>query len=151
MANFDLSKSRRSTGAGAEKFAVVFGRCHDREILARQRRQREVGPAGLDRQAARGAVVGQRDERAVGQLAHDLVQGDGRDGRRACALDLGGGVVDDLDIEVGRAEDDRVAFGLDQDVGEDRDGVAPLDHGLRLTDRLEKRAAFDAEFHALIP
>ena len=108
-------------------------------------------PPGGDVQPPRGAVVAELDHGAVGQLAGDLVQGDRGDGGGAGALDHGIGAVQHLDVEVGGAEADLVALGLDQQVGEDRNGVAALDDGLRLADRLEQRRAFDADLHVPLP
>ena len=39
--------------------------------------------------------------------------------------------------------------GLDQHVGEDRDGVAPLDHALHMAERLQEGGAFDGELHGV--
>ena len=49
--------------------------------------------------------------------------------------------------EIGGAEAHHVAFGLDQHVAEDRDGVAALHHRLRPAHGPEKGAALHAEFH----
>jgi hypothetical protein len=97
------------------------------------------------------AVLGQVDQRAIGQLAHDLVQHHRRDGGGARAVHHGGGAVHHLDVQVGGAEADLRALGLDQHVGKDRDGVAPFHDRLRLCHGLEQRAAFDAEFHDQSP
>ena len=51
---------------------------------------------------------------------------------------LGGDRLDDLDIEIGGGELDAVALRLHQDIGQDRNGVAPLDHALHMVERLEK-------------
>ena len=64
---------------------------------------------------------------------------------------MAGALVDHLDVQIGGAEHDVVAVGLDQHVGQDRNGVAPFDDGLRLGDGLQKRGTFDAEFHGLFP
>jgi len=84
------------------------------------------------RQSASCPIVSERDQRAVGQFAYDLVQHYRRDRCRAGAFDLRRCPVDHLDIQICCAEMHRVALGLDQYVGKDRNGVAPLDHRLRL-------------------
>ena len=131
--------------------AGVFRRRHDREIFFRQRRQIEVRPARLDRQPTRSAIIDECHQRAIRQLADDLVQSDGGNGGGPGAFDLGGGLVDHFDIQIGGAEIHVATLGFDQDIGKDRNGVAPFDNGLRLTDGLEQRATFDAEFHTLAP
>jgi hypothetical protein len=52
-----------------------------------------------------------------------------------------------FDVEVGGPEAHRVAVGLDQHIGQDRNGVAPLDDGLRPAHGPEEGAALHAEFH----
>ena len=49
--------------------------------------------------------------------------------------DLGRHRLDDLDIEIGGGQLDAVALRLDQNVGQDGDGVAPLDHALHMVER----------------
>jgi hypothetical protein len=44
--------------------------------------------------------------------------------------DLGRNGLGLLQIEVGRLEGELRAVGLDQDIGQDRDGVASLDHAM---------------------
>jgi hypothetical protein len=95
--------------------------------------------------------VVQVDQRAIGQLADDFMQHDGRDGGGTCAFHHGGGAVDHFDIQIGGAEADLRAIGFDQDVGKDRDGVAAFHDGLGLCQCLEQRAAFDREFHLYHP
>ena len=62
---------------------------------------------------------------------------------------LGGDRLDDLDIEVGGGELDAVAFRLHQDVGQDRNGVAPFDHALHMVEGLEEGRSFDSHPHIL--
>ena len=69
----------------------------------------------------------------------------------ASALDLSRSLVHHLDVKIGGAELYVAAFSLDQNIGEDRDRIAPFHHGLGLGHGLEQCAAFDAEFHTLAP
>ena len=105
--------------------------------------------AGGNRQAAFGEV--ERDLGAFGKLAHDVEQRLGRRGDRAGLLDLGLGRVRRLDVEVGGGEAQPVAFGLQQDVGQDRNGVPPLDHGLNVGQRTHQGIAVDGQFHSPNP
>ena len=146
---FRLVEQAAQHVGGRREIGGIFRRCHDREIFLWQGRQRKVRPARGHGQPARRTVFGQRHQRAVGKFSHDLVQGHSGYGCRTGALDLGRGLVEHLDVEVGGAELDAVAFGFDQHVGQDRDGVAALDHRLRLADGLEQRATFYTEFHRL--
>ena len=52
-----------------------------------------------------------------------------------------------VEIHVGGGQAERIGAGLEQDVGEDRDGVAPLDDALDMAQRLQQSAAFDGQFH----
>ena len=115
MANFDLSNSRRSTAAGAEKLALYSGRGHQREILARQGRQAEVRPPRLHRKPLRGIV------QADGTSAHRAVCARCRSAywpKRGGAgpFDLRLRAVDDLGIQIGGAEADAIGR-RDLDVG----------------------------------
>ena len=47
-------------------------------------------------------------------------------------------VVIDLDVEVGRRQPELAVTRLEQHVGEDRNGVAPLDDALHMGERLEE-------------
>ncbi len=89
---------------GGREIRRVFRRRHYREIFLRQCRERKHRAPGLHREPPGGAVIGELHERAVGQLAHDLVQHHRRNRGRSGALDLGGGLVHHLDVEVGGAE-----------------------------------------------
>src|SRR5262249_6198957 len=61
--------------------------------------------------------------------------------------DLGGDRLGDLDIKVGRFEGELRFLRLDQHVGENWNGVAPLDHAVDMAERLQQRCAFDGDFH----
>jgi hypothetical protein len=128
-----LSKSRRSTGAGAEKFEA-----YSEDAITGKSSRGSVASWKCERPASTVsrpvAPSSAAHKRAIGQLAHDFVQGDGADGGGAGAGHLRGGPVDHLDVEIGGAETHLLSLRLDQHVGEDRDGVAALDDRLRLAD-----------------
>jgi hypothetical protein len=84
-------------------------RAHDREVAGRQHRQVEARTAGLDHQAGVIAAEAQRDVGAVGQLADDFIEGVGRRGDLAGDVDLSQALVDDLHVQIGRRERQRVA------------------------------------------
>ena len=84
---------------------------------------------------------------AVGELAHDVVQHVRRHRHRAGLRDVGRRLVRHLALEVGRLELQRPVRGLEQDVGEDGNGGAPLDHARHVTKRSEKLTAFDHQLH----
>src|SRR3546814_14332591 len=75
---------------------VAFG--DHREVVAGKGRQVEAGAARLDQHLALRRV--ERDLRPLGQLAGDVEQGVGRNGRRTGLFDLGGDAFDD---QIGRA------------------------------------------------
>jgi hypothetical protein len=92
--------------------------------------------AGADRQ--HGALAGTLDDdlRALGQLAHDLVEHVRRYRRGAAGRCLGGDAVGHFQVEVGRLQAELALVGLDQDVGQDRDGIAPLNHAMHMAQGL---------------
>jgi hypothetical protein len=120
---------------------------HHREVAGRQDRQVEARAAGLDHQAGVVAAEAERDVRAVGQLADDFIQRVGRGGDLAGLVDLGQALVDDLHVQVGGRERQGVAVGRQQDVRQDRDGVAALDDALHVTQRLQQRRPLDGKLH----
>jgi hypothetical protein len=62
-------------------------------------------------------------------------------------VDLGQALVDDLHVQVGGRERQGVAIGRQQDVRQDRDGVAALDDALHVTQRLQQRRPLDGKLH----
>ena len=73
----------------------------------------------------------------VGRSPSAMTGKSGRHGRGTGGLDLGLDGFDHLEIEIGRHQlDAAVGAGLDQHVGEDRNGVAPLNHGLDMAQAL---------------
>jgi len=65
---------------------------------------------------------------------------------------MGAGTVvdglDHLEVEVGRLERELGALGADQHVGENRNGVAPLDHAMHVGQRSQELGALDRDLHA---
>ena len=117
-----------------------------REIVARQGRQVEARAAGDDLHLAVGG--GELDLAALGQLADDVEEGVGAERGRAGLADLCGDAFIDLQVEVGRHQAERAVLArLDQHVGQDRDGVAPLDHRLDMAQALEEGRPFDRRLH----
>ena len=55
--------------------------------------------------------------------------------------------LDDLEIEIGGLQAQRRLLGPDQHVGEDRNGVAPLDHAMHVAQRLQQLCALDGDLH----
>ena len=90
------------------------------------------------------------DLRALGQLAHDLVEHVGGHGGGAARRHLGGDAVDDFEIEVGGLQAELALLGLDQHIGQDRDGVAPFDHAVDVAQRLQQFGTLDGDFHRQI-
>ena len=83
----------------------------------------------------------------VGQLAHDVVQHVRRHGHGAGLGDVGRRLVRNLALEVGGLELQRPLRGLEQDVGQDGNGRAPLDHARHVAKGPQKLAAFDHQLH----
>ena len=118
------------------------------EVALRQGLQREArapGPDGEHRAVARGL---EHDLRALGELAHDLVEHVRRHRGDAARRDLAVDRLDHLEIEIGRLERKLCALGADQHVGENRDGVAPLDHAVDVGERSQELGALDRDLHA---
>jgi hypothetical protein len=59
-----------------------------------------------------------------------------------------------VQVEVGGLQRQPGAFGADQHVAEDRDGVAAFDHAMHMAQRFQELRAFDGDLHCktrLIP
>ncbi len=120
------------------------------EISLGQRAQREARAAGTDRHLPGLAGGLERDLRAVGELADDVVDDMGRHRGGARIQNVRRHGLGDLDIEVGRLQLQAVLGGAQQDVGEDRDGVAPLHHPVHVAERSEEGRALDSDSHRRI-
>ena len=102
--------------------------------------------AGDDLHLAFGG--GQFDLAAFGQFADDLEKGVCGDGGGAGLRHLGGNALVDLQVEVGRHQPQRaVVARLDEDVGQDGDGVAALDHRLDMAEALQQGRPLDRRLH----
>jgi hypothetical protein len=121
---------------------------HGRELVGRQAGQIERGaPAAQgDLAAARAAL--DAHARALGQLAHDIVQRVRRRSGRARLRDLGLGRLDHREIEIGRGQAKRAVPRLEPDVRQDRNGGPALDHALDVAKRLQECSSFDGKLHA---
>ena len=116
------------------------------------RRQGLQGEAGAPRAQHELPGVARRLEarlRALRELAHDVVDHMGRNGRRAVLGDVGRDLLGRLEVEIGAFERQLAVLRLDQHIGEDRDGVAPLDDAMDVPKRLEQDRTLDGDFHRL--
>jgi hypothetical protein len=113
--------------------------------------QREARSAGAD--GEHGAVAGrlQHDLRSFRQLAHDVVDHMRRHRGRAAGRDLRRDRLVHLEIEIGCFQRELRFFRADQDVGEDRNGIAPLDHAMDMSKRFEELGPLDRDFHLRSP
>ncbi len=116
------------------------------EIVARERGELELGAPCHDRHPAFGG--GEAHLAAFWQLAGDIEQGVRGNGGGAGRLDIGGDMLVDLEIKIGRHQlDGAVRRRFDQHVGEDGNGIAPLDHRLDVAQALQQGCAFDRGLH----
>ena len=121
---------------------------NDREIVTREGAERKARAPGDDGHPPfRG---GQLHLRSFGQLAGNVEKRVRRNGRRAGLFDAGGDLLVDLEIKVGRHQLDRaVRRRFDHHVRQDRNGIAPLDHGLDVAQALQQGCAFNRRLHKL--
>ena len=78
-------------------------------------------------------VVSRLDLRAVRELARDVVDHMGGNSGRAFLGDVGRDGLGRLEVEIGALQRQFAALGLDQHIGEDRNGVAPLDDAMHVS------------------
>jgi hypothetical protein len=118
------------------------------EVAVGQRLQGEARATGADRH--RGPVAGglEHNLRAFRKLAHDFIEHVRRHGGHAARADLRRNRLDHLEIEIGGLERKLRAIGAHQDIGENRDRVAPLNYAMHMRERSEKIGAFDSHLHA---
>ncbi len=114
---------------------------HGREILGRQHHQLGVVAAGPQFQLCIAARVVEFDLRVLGQLADDFVQRRRGSGAGAVTRRAGRHVLDDGNFHVGRGQRQRAVAHRQHDVGQDRNGIALLDHALNVSQRLEQGGA----------
>ncbi len=118
-----------------------------REILRRQRLQGKARLAAGDGDAFLLWIAPHFHLGTVRQLAHDVVQNVRRNRQRTGRRNLRADALADLALEIRRLEHQRVAGRLQQHVGQDRDGRAPLDDAGDMAQRSEQFTAFDHELH----
>jgi hypothetical protein len=70
-----------------------------------------------------------------------------RNGRRAILLHFGRDGFDNIDIEIGCLECEFAARGADEHIGENGNGVAPLNHAVHVSEGLEQRGLFNRNLH----
>ena len=120
-----------------------------REVVFRQRLQREARAAGADRQYRAVAIAFQNDLRAIGQFAHDVVEHVRRHGGGTAGSGFRGKRLRHLEVEIGCLQRQPGIFGSDQHVAEDRNGVAALDHAMDVAQRFQELRAFDGDLHCI--
>jgi hypothetical protein len=144
-----LDQPLQLLGVDVEGMAEI-GRVERRKIGRRQHLELEAGLAAGQDHAPVFGLEFETDLRAVGELAHDIVQHMRRNSRSALRRHLGGKGLDDLDIEIGRGQDEFAAPPLDPHIGQDGDRVAALDDAGDMIERLGERASFDDQTHCVI-
>ncbi|MFK4607304.1 hypothetical protein ABIF57_006756 [Bradyrhizobium diazoefficiens] len=118
-----------------------------REVILRQRLEREARAAGADRQHGAVAVGLEHDLGAVRQLAHDVVEHVRRHGGGAGSRGFRGQGFRHLEVEVGRLQRQFRVLGPDQHIAEDRNRIAALDHAVDMAQRFQELRAFDRNLH----
>ena len=119
------------------------------EVGRRQSLKGEARAAGAQDQLPRVAGGLEARLRALRQLAHDVVDHMRRNGRRAVLGDVGWNRLGSLEVEVGALQRQPAVPGLDQHVGEDRDGVAPLDDAMDVPKRFKQDRTLDGDLHRM--
>ena len=118
-----------------------------RELFRRQGGKREGGPPAAQPDAVRAVFGLQLHLRAIGQLAGDVVKHLRRQ-RGAAARDrIGVHSLHGAQLQVGRREAQPPVRRFEHDIAQNRDGVGPFDHALRMAERFQELAAFDGELH----
>ena len=140
---------RLEVAAGDRELVRQRAAARRREIVLRQGLQRKARPAGAQHDLAAVAAALDQHLSAFGQLAHDVVQRVGGRGGGAGLRHRRRDALDDGQVHVGGGEAEAAVAGLEQDVGEDRNGVAAFHHTLHMGERFEQGAAFDGEFHGV--
>ena len=116
-----------------------------------QRLQVEARAPRAQQQLADLARHFERDLRALGQLAHDIVEDMGGDGGGAFHSDVGGRRFRRLEVEIGRLQRQLALARLEQDVRQDRDRVAPLDDAMHMPQSLQQGRSLQRHLHRNIP
>ncbi len=120
------------------------------EVGGRQALEEKARASRAHQQLARLAGHLESDLRPFRQLAHDVVDDVRRHGGRARLGDVGRRRFGRLEVEVGALQRQLAVARLDQHVGEDRDGVAPLDDAMDVAQSLEQGRSLYGDFHRSI-
>ena len=119
---------------------------NDREIIAWQRCEIEARPAGIHCHLA--ICRFERDLAAFGQLTGDIEQCVCGNGGSAGLFDLRLDGFDNLEIKIrGHQLDPAAVHGFDQNIGQNRNGVAAFNHRLHMAQALQKHCPFNRRFH----
>ena len=132
-------RRQRETVREAARFQVG-------EAVGREAREVETRAAGTDLHLL-GAIGFEPYFAAVGELAHDFVERMRGHSGRACRLHHRRHRLGHFDVEIGGAQVDLAVRGLEQHVGEDRVGVAPLNDAMHMPQRLQQRVALQCDLH----
>ena len=87
--------------------------------------------------------------RAFREFAHDVVDHVGGNCGRAILGDVGCNQFGRLKVEIGALQREFPVACLDQHIGEDRDGVAPLDDAMHVPKRFKQDRTLDGDLHRL--
>ena len=128
---------------GQRKLHRHVAAAHHREILGRQAAQREPRPARADAQLTGPAIGLDVHLRTVRQFPHDIVECMRRGRGGAVLTDIGRDTFVDRKVHVGRRQAEQTTLGIEQHVGQDRNGIAPLDDALHMRQRLQQGCPFD--------
>ena len=118
---------------------------HRGEVIGRQGGQGEPAAPGLHGHLL--AALADRDPAAIGQCAHDLEQLAGRDGRLAVLGVIDRGPGHHFHFQVGTGQGKLVVLHLDQEVGQNGQGLPAFNHVDDLGQGLEKGFALQSETH----
>ena len=121
--------------------------CQVGEVGGGQALEEEARAPGADQQLAGFAGGLKADLRAFRQFAHDVVDDMRRRGGRAGLGDIGRGRFGRFEVEIGAFQRQLAVARLDQHVGEDRDGVAPLDDAMDVAQSLQQGRALYGDLH----
>ena len=116
------------------------------KIGVRQYLQRKARAARLQRH--RGTVRGiEVDLGTVRQFADDIVEHESGNGRRTGLLDHRRRGIGNFHIQIRRLQGEIRAFGRQQHIAENRDGIAALNDAMDVVQGFEKIGPFDCNFH----
>ena len=120
---------------------------HHREILARERRQAELGAARFYFELPLFAAGADFNLRPFGKLADDIVERMRGNRGRPVLRYFRRRAFDDCQVHVGCGQPEFSASRLKQDVRQDRNRRTPFDDTLNMGERPEESAALDGKLH----